>query len=88
MDVQKLIDLGFQVSGGQIDHNGANYGHLGAAGVILTPEGEALAASLSAPAKPAAKSSRKKAAAETAAEGAGGGAGEGDGEGGDTGSED
>lgn len=85
MDVQKLIDLGFQVSGGQIDHNGANYGHLGAAGVVLTPEGEALAASLSAPAKPAAKTPRKKAAAEAPADGADDGAA--DGEGSDTGSE-
>lgn len=85
MDVQKLIDIGFQVSGGQIDYNGTNYGHLGAAGVVLTPEGEALAASLSAPAKPAAKTPRKKAAAEAPADGADDGAA--DGEGSDTGSE-
>lgn len=50
MDMDKLSALGFVVNAGQIDRGNVNYGFLTAAGPVLTPDGEALAKSLEAPA--------------------------------------
>jgi|LauGreDrversion4_2_1035121.scaffolds.fasta_scaffold07603_8 hypothetical protein len=60
MDVNTLLSIGFDVSGGMIDRLGKNYGFLSKDGPVLTPEGEALAASLQAPVEPQ-KRPRKKA---------------------------
>lgn len=50
MDMDKLTSLGFVVTAGQIDRGNVNYGFLTAEGPVLTPEGEALARTLDAPA--------------------------------------
>lgn len=59
MDLDKLLALGFDVVGGQIDRLGVNYGSLTPSGVVLTPEGEELVKSLTAP-----KRTRKAASAD------------------------
>ena len=48
MDVNTLVSLGFEISGGAIDRNRVNYGVMLVDGPKLTQEGEALVKSLSA----------------------------------------
>ena len=52
MDIEKLMALGFTVTGGQIDRDNINYGVLTKDGAVLTPEGLALAAELDAAVTP------------------------------------
>ena len=49
MDIDTLINLGFTVTGGQIDRGGKNYGQVTKTGILLTPDGEDLANSLMQP---------------------------------------
>lgn len=56
--MEKLEALGFTFVVGNIDRDGVNYGVMTANGPVLTPEGEALVAELSAPKR------KKKASAE------------------------
>lgn len=46
MNAQQLVDLGFDICGGQVDYRGKNYGFLTKSGATLTPEGEELVAAL------------------------------------------
>lgn len=46
MNGPQLVELGFDICGGQIDYRGKNYGFLTKHGATLTPEGEELAAAL------------------------------------------
>lgn len=52
MTLDKLMTLGFTVTGGQIDRGNVNYGVLTKDGPELTPEGQALAQELDAAAAP------------------------------------
>ena len=52
MDIEKLMALGFTVTGGMIDRGGVNYGVLTKEGPALTPQGETLARELDAAAAP------------------------------------
>jgi hypothetical protein len=61
MDVNTLVSLGFEISGGAIDRNRVNYGVMLVDGPKLTQEGEALVKSLSAAAAaPAVQAEPKK----------------------------
>lgn len=60
IDTDKLISLGFEIVGGQLDYEHVNYGQLTLDGPLLTPEGEALVQSLDAVVSPAAKRGRPR----------------------------
>lgn len=48
MNLQRLIELGFSPTVGQLDYQGKTYGTFNADGVYLTPEGEELVGKLGA----------------------------------------
>lgn len=52
MDIDQLLALGFDCCGGQLDYKQKNYGFLAKDGPVLTPEGQALVAELTAEAPP------------------------------------
>lgn len=68
MDIQRLLNLGFHSTGGQIDYRNVNYGVALKDGTAsLTPEGEELVAELEGGEPVARKAPAKKAAAKKAA---------------------
>lgn len=56
MKIEDLMALGFDCVGGQLDYRGVNYGMMTKDGPALTPQGEALVASL----KPAEEPKRRR----------------------------
>lgn len=69
IDADKLLSLGFEIVGGQLDYEHINYGRLTLDGPLLTPDGEALVQSLDAVISPTAKRGRpRKAEVEAAPE--------------------
>ena len=48
MDIQTLLNFGFDVVGGQIDYKGKNYGFMSPDGPVLTPDAEQVVLALAA----------------------------------------
>ena len=60
VNIVMLLEMGFQVVGGQLDYKNVNYGQMTVDGPLLTPDGEALVQSLDAGVSPAAKRGRPR----------------------------